>query len=216
MKEDQKMVSQVKELIEQLNNVNQRLVELKLQGKSDPALRLNQDVLHEQLRAATGIDSMEEMLGFEDKILLGSPPLDGEWLPRSAVYALVDLVIVLQGRPKGVFKDCGKRIQSGMKLIREELQKLGIGVNQREMDIKHSDIWMAGQYLLLLMQFLENKVALELTRTEYVEAQEAIVQMRNWFIRFPTILQGCESIIKCSEDNMLIQLVVSMRLPFIT
>lgn len=196
MKEDQKMVSQVKELIEQLNNVNQRLVELKLQGKSDPALRLNQDVLHEQLRAATGIDSMEEMLGFEDKILLGSPPLDGEWLPRSAVYALVDLVIVLQGRPKGVFKDCGKRIQSGMKLIREELQKLGIGVNQREMDIKHSDIWMAGQYLLLLMQFLENKVALELTRTEYVEAQEAIVQMRNWFIRFPTILQGCESIIE--------------------
>lgn len=196
MKEDQKQLSLAKELLEQLNNVNQSLALLNSQGKSDPALRAKQDLLHDQLRAATGFDSTEEMLGFEDKILLGSPPLDGEWLPRSAVYALVDLVVVLQGRPKGVFKDCGKRIHSGMKLIREELQKLGIGVNQREMDIQHSDVWMVGQYLLLLMQFLENKVAMELTRTEYVEAQEAIVQMRNWFIRFPTILQGSESIIE--------------------
>lgn len=40
------------------------------------------------------------------------------------------------------------------------------------MDIQHSDIWIAGQYLLLLMQFLENKVALELTRSDYIEAQE--------------------------------------------
>ena len=31
---------------------------------------------------------------------------------------------------------------------------------------------MAGVYLMLLMQFLENKVAMELTRSEFVEAQE--------------------------------------------
>lgn len=31
---------------------------------------------------------------------------------------------------------------------------------------------MAGVYLMLLMQFLENKVAVDLTRSEFVEAQE--------------------------------------------
>lgn len=41
-----------------------------------------------------------------------------------------------------------------------------------EVDLQHSAIWMAGVYLMLLMQFLENKVALELTRSEFVEAQE--------------------------------------------
>ncbi|PKA60896.1 hypothetical protein AXF42_Ash006531 [Apostasia shenzhenica] len=153
-------------------------------------------MLQEQLRAATGIDSIEEMVGLEDRLLLATPPLDGEWLPRSAVYALVDLVVVMLGRPKGVFRECGKRIQSGMNLIHEELLKLGIGESQRELDIQHSDIAMAGQYLFLLMQFLENKVAVELTRSEFVEAQEALVQMRNWFVRFPTILQGCEYIIE--------------------
>ncbi|XP_020591840.1 uncharacterized protein LOC110032522 [Phalaenopsis equestris] len=194
MKDDQKQLSRVKELFGELNTVNQSLSQLNLQGKSNTALREKQGMLHDKLREATGLD--EDMWGFEDKILLGPPPLDGEWLPRKAVYALVDLVVVMQGRPKGVFKDCGKRIHSGMKLICEELQKFGIGDNQREMDIQHSDIWIAGQFLLLLMQFLENKVALELTRSDYIEAQETIVQMRNWFIRFPTILQACESIIE--------------------
>lgn len=40
------------------------------------------------------------------------------------------------------------------------------------MNLQHSAIWMAGVYLMLLMQFLENKVAVDLTRTEFVEAQE--------------------------------------------
>lgn len=38
--------------------------------------------------------------------------------------------------------------------------------------MQHSAIWMAGVYLMLLMQFLENKVAVDLTRTEFLEAQE--------------------------------------------
>lgn len=41
-----------------------------------------------------------------------------------------------------------------------------------EVDLQHSAIWMAGLYLMLLMQFLENKVAVELTRSEFVEAQQ--------------------------------------------
>ncbi|GJW24988.1 putative nucleotidyltransferase, ribonuclease H [Tanacetum coccineum] len=36
----------------------------------------------------------------------------------------------------------------------------------------HSAIWMAGVYLMTLMQFLENKVAMELTCSEFIEAQE--------------------------------------------
>ncbi|GJU38977.1 hypothetical protein Tco_1191934 [Tanacetum coccineum] len=39
-------------------------------------------------------------------------------------------------------------------------------------DLQHSAIWMAGVYLMILMQFLEIKVAMELTRLEFVEAQE--------------------------------------------
>lgn len=43
-----------------------------------------------------------------------------------------------------------------------------------EVDLQHSAIWMAGVYLMLLMQFLENKVAVELTRSGFVEAQEVV------------------------------------------
>ncbi|KAK1570909.1 hypothetical protein Q3G72_008932 [Acer saccharum] len=53
-----------------------------------------------------------------------------------------------------------------------ELEKLGITDGATEVDLKHSAIWMAGVYLMLLMQFLENKVAVELTRSKFVEAQE--------------------------------------------
>lgn len=40
-----------------------------------------------------------------------------------------------------------------------------------EVDLQHSAIWMAGVYLMLYMQLLENKIAVDLTRTEFVEAQ---------------------------------------------
>ncbi|KAK6912324.1 Chromatid cohesion factor MAU2 [Dillenia turbinata] len=141
---------------------------------------------------SVGIDRQ----AWRDKLDLAPPPIDGEWLPRAAVYVLVDLMVVIFGRPKGLFKECGKRIQSGLQSVQEELLKLGISDGVREVDLQHSAIWMAGVYLMLLMQFLENKVAVELTRSEFVEAQEALVQMRNWFVRFPTILQACESVIE--------------------
>lgn len=50
------------------------------------------------------------------------------------------------------------------------------------MNLQHSAIWMAGVYLMLLMQFLENKVALELTRSEFVEAQEVGGMSRYWYV----------------------------------
>ncbi|XP_020111906.1 uncharacterized protein LOC109726609, partial [Ananas comosus] len=132
----------------------------------------------------------------DDKLVLAPPPMDGEWLPRNAVFALVDLMVLMVGRPKGIFKECGKRIQSGLRLIHEELGKLGIQDRVAEVDLQHSTIWMAGLYLMLLVQFLENKVSIELTRCEFVEAQEGLVEMKRWFVRFPTILQGCESTIE--------------------
>ncbi|KAF6163807.1 hypothetical protein GIB67_016147, partial [Kingdonia uniflora] len=131
-----------------------------------------------------------------DKLELAPAPIDGEWLPKAAIYALVDLMVVIFGCPKGLFKEYGRRIQSGVHLIKEELMKLGITSGVREVDLQNSAIWMAGVYLMLLMQFLENKVAIELTRSEFSEAQEALMEMKSWFVRFSTILQVCESIIE--------------------
>ncbi|KAK1271747.1 hypothetical protein QJS04_geneDACA022639 [Acorus gramineus] len=117
---------------------------------------------------------------------------DGEWLPKSAVFALIDLMAVIVGRPKGVFKEGVRRLQSGLHVIEEELAKLGIREGMRESDIQRSDIWTAGVYLMLLMHFLENKVTIELTRSEFVEAQK----MKDWYVRFPTMLQGCDCVIE--------------------
>ncbi|RZS21070.1 hypothetical protein BHM03_00053653 [Ensete ventricosum] len=168
----------VKELIAELNSVNRSLFHSNLQRRDRLSLYEKQGQLQEQLRMATGVDSTNKLLDLDDKLLLAPPPMDGEWLPRGAVSALVDLMVVMLGRPKGVFKECGRRIQSGLQLIYEELAKLGVVDGRRvfiwclEVDLQHSAIWMAGLYLMLLMQFLENKVAVELTRSEFVEAQE--------------------------------------------
>ncbi|GJY46571.1 putative ribonuclease H-like domain-containing protein [Tanacetum coccineum] len=77
-------------------------------------------------------------------------------------------------------------------------------LNTGKMDSTHEEFlrWicstspMDGVYLMILMQFLENKVAMELTRSEFVKAQEALLEMRGWFNRFPIILQACEIIIE--------------------
>ena len=52
-----------------------------------------------------------------ERLLLSQSPIDGEWLPKSAIYALVHLMVVISGRPKGLFKECSKRIESGMHII---------------------------------------------------------------------------------------------------
>ncbi|XP_024020426.1 sister chromatid cohesion protein SCC4 isoform X2 [Morus notabilis] len=208
MKADLQQTQHIKELTNELDALNQSLSRSDLNYRDRSALSEKQAQLQERLRSVTssinlsGTGSLDPAYfgnmrrSYGDKLVLAPPPIDGEWLPKSAVYALVDLMIVIFGRPKGLFKECGRRIQSGMHAIQEELAKLGITDGVREVNLQHSAIWMAGVYLMLQMQFLENKVAVELTRSEFVEAQEALVQMKNWFTRFPTILQSCESIIE--------------------
>ncbi|KAG5052868.1 hypothetical protein JHK85_005399 [Glycine max] len=207
MKIDMQQTQRIQELVNELNALDQSLSRSDLHYRDRTALSKKQTMIQEQLKSMTGLCSIgQESLQpvyfgnvrriIGDKLQLAPPPIDGEWLPKSAVYALVDLIVVVFGRPKGLFKECAKRIQSGMNIIQDELVKLGITDGVREVDLQHSSIWMAGVYLMLLIQFLENKVAIELTRAEFVEAQEALVQMKNWFMRFPTILQACECIIE--------------------
>ncbi|XP_077239230.1 tetratricopeptide repeat (TPR)-like superfamily protein [Tasmannia lanceolata] len=195
------------ELTAEVNAINQNLSQTNLQQEEKSSMYEKQSQLQKQLKTITIFGSASKGSPepscsgnargtWGDKLELAPPLIDGEWLPKSAVFVLVDLMLVIFGRPKGLFKECGRRIQSGLHVIQEELVKLGITDGVREVDLQHSAIWMAGVYLMLLMQFLENKVAVDLTRSEFVEAQEALVQMRNWFIRFPTILQGCECIVE--------------------
>ncbi|KAI9100114.1 hypothetical protein K1719_024332 [Acacia pycnantha] len=207
MKADMQQTQHMQEMMKELNALNQSLSRSGLHYRERAALSEKQALIEEQLRSMNGFslngrESLEPVYFGNvrrtpgDKLQLAPPPIDGEWLPKSAVYALVDLMAVIFGRPKGLFKECGKRIQSGISIIQDELGKLGITDATREVDLQHSAIWMAGVYLMLLMQFLENKVAVELTRAEFVEAQEALIQMKTLYMRFPTILQASECIIE--------------------
>ncbi|KAL9236853.1 hypothetical protein vseg_011475 [Gypsophila vaccaria] len=207
MKADMQRTEHVQELTSEIDALNQTIAQPGNSYKDSSALTEKRAQLQQRLRNLTTSSSGSRNYtdtadpGFvrkpcADKLELAPYPIDGEWLPKSAVYALVDLTVVIFGRPKGLFKECGKRIQSGIQSIQVELSRLGITDGVREVDLQHSAIWMAGVYLMLLMQFLENKVAVDLTRAEFVEAQEALAQMVNWYIRFPTILQACESIIE--------------------
>ncbi|KAI5077473.1 hypothetical protein GOP47_0007297 [Adiantum capillus-veneris] len=127
---------------------------------------------------------------------LGPAPLGGEWLPKGAVSILVDLMAVMCARPKGLFEQCSKRLISGLSRAQDDLQKLGITTAATEVDLQHWAIWVSGVYLILLLQLLENKVIIDLTRTEFAEAQKSLIELLDWFNRFPTILQGCETTIQ--------------------
>lgn len=118
----------VQELTKELNALNLSLSRADLQYKERSALSKKQAQLEEQLNNITGHSSAgKESLepayfgnmkrAWGDKLELAPPPIDGEWLPKSAVYALVELMVVIFGRPKGLFKECGKRIQSGLQTI---------------------------------------------------------------------------------------------------
>lgn len=196
VKNEMERGSRINELGTELSAVEGTLAQTMLKERERVALAHKQGQLRAQLQALCGYDTLNDVLDYGDKLLLAPPPMHGEWLPRTAVFVLVDLMVVMVSRPKGIFKECGKRIHSGLQLIHEELSKLGIVDGVTEGDLEHSTIWTAGLYLMLLLQFLENNVAVELTRSEFVEAQEALAQMKNWFTRFPTILQGSESTIE--------------------
>ncbi|XP_047253020.1 sister chromatid cohesion protein SCC4 isoform X2 [Capsicum annuum] len=203
MKSDLQRRQRIKDLTKELDAVNESLPCYDLSYRDRSSLSAKQTHLGEQLNNLTGNDrefSEPKYFGsarrtWEDKLELAPPPIDGEWLPKGAIYALVDLTVAVFNRPKGLFKECLKRIQSGLQIVQEELKKYGI-LDGVRVDLQHTAIWIASVYLMLLMQLLENKVAVDLTRSEFVEAQEALVQMRNWYIRFPTILQACECVIE--------------------
>ncbi|XP_023731008.1 sister chromatid cohesion protein SCC4 isoform X2 [Lactuca sativa] len=207
MKTDLQKMQQARELTKELTIVNEGLSQSDLPHRDRAKLSARRSQLEEEISNSIG-SSFNGQEGLEpayfgnvkrelgDKLELAPPPIDGEWLPKSAIYSLVDLMFVVFSRPKGLFKECGKRIQSGLKTIRAELVKYGIADGTTEVDLQHSAIWMAGVYLMILMQFLENKIAMELTRSEFGVAQEALLEMKGWFNRYPTILQACESIIE--------------------
>ncbi|CAN1312617.1 Sister chromatid cohesion protein SCC4 [Linum perenne] len=208
MKADMQKMREIQRLSNELNAINQSLSRSDdLHRRERSLLSKKQAQLQEQIRSLSAwSSSVEQPLepayfgnatrALQDKLVLAPPPIDGEWLPKSAVYSLVDLMVVVFGRPRGLFKECAKRIQSGIQTIQGELVKLGINEGVKEVDLQHSSIWMAGVYLMLLMQFLENSVAMELTRSEFVAAQEVLLQMKDLFVRFPTILQGCDCVIE--------------------
>ncbi|KAM7257502.1 hypothetical protein ACFE04_013243 [Oxalis oulophora] len=207
MKAGMLKMQEKQQITNELDTVNKNLSRPNLPSRERTTLSSRYTRLQERLQSidpstSNGRESLEAAYfgntkrALTDKLVLAPPPIDGEWLPKSAVYALVDLMVIVLGRPKGQFRDCTKRFHTGVNLIKAELERFGIIDGVKETDLRHSTIWMTGVYLMLLMHFYQNKVAVELTRSEFAEAQGALVQMRNWFLRFPTILQSCESMIE--------------------
>ncbi|VVB10279.1 unnamed protein product [Arabis nemorensis] len=199
-------MEETQQLLDELASLNHSLSRYDLPSRERSALSSRQSQLQDRVNAlspsSTAGNSLEPTYfgnadrAWTEMLLLSPSPIDGQWLPKNAIYALVHLMVVISGRPKGLFKECSKRIESGLQIIQDELIKLGITDEVRETDLRHTAIWMSGVYLMLQMQFLENRVALELTRSDYVEAEEALVEMKNWFTRFPTILQASECVIE--------------------
>lgn len=107
----------VKELANELTTVERTLGQPGLKEWERSAQAHKQRQLKAHLRSLCGYDSLSDVLDYGDKLLLAPPPLHGEWLPRAAVFLLVDLMVIMVGRPKGIFKECGKRIKSGIQLI---------------------------------------------------------------------------------------------------
>lgn len=128
MKDDLQKMQHIKELTKELDAINKGLSRSDLHYKERSALTAKQAQLEEQLSSLTGLSStgkeplepayfgnVRRTMG--DKLELAPHPIDGEWLPKSAVYALIDLMVVIFNRPKGLFRECGKRILSGLHTI---------------------------------------------------------------------------------------------------
>lgn len=128
MKADMQKMQEIQQLSSELDALNQSLSRPDLPSRERSALAGRQVKLQHRLRSLedsslTGKEFLEPSYfgnarqAWGDKLVLAPSPMDGEWLPKSAVYALVDLMVVILGRPKGLFKECMQRIQSGMQTI---------------------------------------------------------------------------------------------------
>lgn len=136
MKADMQKMMEVQQLTSEIDALNQSLSRPDLPPRERSALSGRQLQLQERLKkiegsSLTSKDSLEPAYfgnarrAWGDNLVLAPAPMDGEWLPKSAVYALVDLMVVILGRPKGLFKECVKRIQSGMQIIQGYYFNLG-------------------------------------------------------------------------------------------
>lgn len=128
MKADLQKMREIQRLNNELNALNQSLSRPDLPNRDRSLLSLKHSQIQQKLTSMSKSSSFPEhslepayfgnsRRASEDKLVLAPPPMDGEWLPKSAVYALVDLMSVIFGRPRGNFKECTKRIQSGMQTI---------------------------------------------------------------------------------------------------
>lgn len=128
IKSDLQRMQHMRELTKELDALNHSLSHSDLNYRDKSALTEKQAQLEERLGNYSGMSLTGKMplepayfgnvkRAWADKLELAPPPIDGEWLPKSAVYALVDLMVVVFSRPKGLFKECGKRVQSGMQII---------------------------------------------------------------------------------------------------
>lgn len=129
MKTDLQKMQDARELTKELDIVNEGLSQTDLPYRDRATLSSRRTQLEGEISSLIGSNSVgQEVLEpayfgnvkreLGDKLELAPPPIDGEWLPKSAVYSLVDLMVVVFGRPKGLFKECGKKIQSGMNSLK--------------------------------------------------------------------------------------------------
>lgn len=133
MKSDLQRRQQINELSKELDAVNESLSRSDLNYRDRSALSAKRAYLEEQLSNLTGNDKeFSEPIYFgsarrtwEDKLGLAPPPVDGEWLPKGAIYALIDLTVAIFNRPKGLFKECLKRIQSGLQTVQGWFYEIG-------------------------------------------------------------------------------------------
>lgn len=128
MKSDLQRMQHIQDLNTELDALKHSLSLSDLNYKDRSALAEKQTKIEEQLSNYTGMSSTGKAplepayfgnvkRAWAEKLELAPPPIDGEWLPKGAVYALVDLMVVVFSRPKGLFKECQKRIQSGLQII---------------------------------------------------------------------------------------------------
>lgn len=140
MKSDMERTRHIQELRKELEALNFSLSRPDLNYRDRSALSEKRVQLEEQVSNFSGLGSSgKESLepayfgnvkrAYGEKLELAPPPIDGEWLPKGAIYALVDLTVVAFSRPKGLFKDCGKRIQSGIQTIQGKYKECNSSIS---------------------------------------------------------------------------------------
>lgn len=120
-------MEEIQQLLDELNSLNHSLSRNDLPSRERSALSARYSQLQDRVNALSPFSTTDNSLepayfgntdcAWTEKLLLSPSPIDGQWLPKSAIYALVHLMVLISGRPKGLFKECLKRIDSGLQII---------------------------------------------------------------------------------------------------